>query len=218
MTSSSASEASLVASASRGRREDAKDSARPTLTSCQPLAKPHRRLPLRSAVPAAHVSSPQDAATFPPGGRTASTSACGSLYPSRQLPRARGAASVLPDRGLGSAGRATQLCQEWACNHQHLWPRYKELITAIGVQEGTRTPPRCLCLVEKRACGDSSRSWTNRFSYGPARSQGSAVRVFQPGLSSGLPLPAPFTAGLSHPTPTFARGCARRRSAALPLD
>ena len=45
VTSSSASEASLAASTNRGRQEDAKDSACPTLTSGQPLAKPRRRLP-----------------------------------------------------------------------------------------------------------------------------------------------------------------------------
>lgn len=40
MTSSSASEASLATSTSRGRQEDAKDSACSTHTPCQPLAKP----------------------------------------------------------------------------------------------------------------------------------------------------------------------------------
>lgn len=75
MTSSSASEASLAASTSQGRaggrqgrQEDAEESACPTLTSRQPLAKPPRRLSLCLAIPAGHVSSPQDAATSPKAG------------------------------------------------------------------------------------------------------------------------------------------------------
>lgn len=51
------------------------------------------------------------------------------------------------------------------------------------------THTRCLRLLEKRACGDLSQSWTNWFSYCPAHSQGSPVWVFKPGLSSGFPLP-----------------------------
>ena len=109
VTSSSASEASLAASTRWGRQEDAKDSACPMLTSGQPLAKPRRRLPLRSAVPAGRVSLPQDAATFPPGRQTANTSACASLYPSPELPRtsAEGLARLGEPRSSARNGRAT---------------------------------------------------------------------------------------------------------------
>lgn len=126
MTSSSASEASPAASPSWGRQEDAKDSACPMPTSCQPLAKPRRRL----LPPLGHLSSPQDLATFPSPRQEDSKHVCLWEPPSF---------STAPQSwwsSLSATRSRVWLGQKWEYNHQHPWPRYKELITAIRVQEG----------------------------------------------------------------------------------